>query len=82
MDERSFIERFRREGERRAHPGAMPAPGYECTWERFGRVLTAVGGTFQGPIPRSSIGGAVTSLVTRSGGRCVASTAAVPLCSG
>jgi L-lactate dehydrogenase complex protein LldG len=82
MDERSFIERFRREGERRAHPGALPAPGYECTWERFGRVLTAVGGTFQGPIPRSSIGGVVTPLVTSSGGRCVASTAAVPLCSG
>ena len=82
MDERSFIERFRREGERRPHPGPLPAPAYECSWERFGRVLTAVGGSFQGPLARSAIGGAVSALVTRAGGRCVASTAAIPLCSG
>jgi L-lactate dehydrogenase complex protein LldG len=82
MDERSFIQRFQREGERRPHPGAFPPPVYENSWQRFGRVLTAVGGSFQGPLARSAIGGVVTALVSASGGRCVASTAAVPLCSG
>jgi L-lactate dehydrogenase complex protein LldG len=82
MDEQSFIQRFQREGERRPHPGPLPAPAYECSWARFGRVLTAVGGSFQGPLPRSAIGGLVSPMVARGGGRCVASTAAVPLCSG
>jgi L-lactate dehydrogenase complex protein LldG len=79
MDERSFIDRFRREGERRPHPGAYPPPGYPCTWDRFGKVLAAVGGSFQGPLGRGGMLAAVSEAIANSGGRCVASASAAAL---
>jgi L-lactate dehydrogenase complex protein LldG len=74
MDERAFIERFRRQGERRPHPGAYPPPSYPATWERFALVLSAVGGTFVGP---EGEGAAIREAIAR-GGRCVASASAAP----
>jgi L-lactate dehydrogenase complex protein LldG len=78
MDERAFIERFRRTGERRPHPGAYPSPAYPATWERFALVLSAVGGTFVGPEGEAA---AVREAIGR-GGRCVASAAAAPRLAG
>lgn len=82
MDERAFIGRFRREGERRPHPGAYPPPPIEATWERFGRMLTAVGGTFIGPVDRAGMVDAVAAAIASAGGRCVASVTAGPLVAG
>jgi L-lactate dehydrogenase complex protein LldG len=82
MDERSFIDRFRREGERRPHPGRYQPPAYACTWERFGKVLAAVGGSFDGVLAGAAVAQAVSAAIARSGGqgagRCVASAAAAP----
>lgn len=82
MDERAFIDRFRRSGERRPHPGAYPPPAYEASWERFGRMLVAVGGTFVGPLARPALPPAIAQAVARAGGRCVASVSAVRLLTG
>lgn len=79
---RAFIARFRREGTRRPHPGAYPPPAYPATWERFGRVLAAVGGRFVGPVGRAEMATAVAAIIRELGGRCVASAAAVPLLGG
>jgi L-lactate dehydrogenase complex protein LldG len=78
MDERAFIERFRRQGERRPHPGAYPSPSYPATWERFALVLSAVGGTF---VPPEGEGAAIREAIAR-GGRCVASASAATRLSG
>jgi L-lactate dehydrogenase complex protein LldG len=82
MDDASFIARFRRAGQRRPHPGAYPPPPYEATWDRFGRVLSAVGGTFVGPLKTAATKDAVSAAISRAGGRCVASASAVPLLHG
>ncbi|HET6281905.1 MAG TPA: LUD domain-containing protein [Polyangia bacterium] len=82
MDERAFIERFRREGVLRRHPGAYPPPSYEATWQRFGRMLSAVGGTFVGPVDRAAMVAATSEAIARAGGRCVASVSAAPLLDG
>lgn len=82
MDERAFLERFRRTGARRPHPGAYPPPAYEATWERFGRMLVAVGGTFVGPLARPAMAQAVAGVIAQAAGRCVASASAVPLLAG
>jgi L-lactate dehydrogenase complex protein LldG len=81
MDERAFIARFKRDGERRDHPGPYGAPSYPATWERFGRVLTAVGGTLVGPVDRAGEASAVREAIAR-GGRCVASASAAPRLGG
>ncbi len=83
MDERTFLARFRRSGEqRRPHPGAYPPPAYEATWERFGRVLAAVGGSFFGPLDRAAVTATVIERIAGAGGRCVASASAIPLLAG
>jgi len=82
MDERAFIARFRRAGALRPHPGAYPPPHYEATWERFGRMLAAVGGTFVGRVDRASMAAAASEAIARAGGRCVASITAAPLLEG
>ena len=82
MDERKFLERFQRTGERRPHPGAYPPPAYPSTWERFGRVLAAVGGTFQGPLDAPAVAQEAAAIIARAKGRCVASATAGPLLSG
>jgi hypothetical protein len=66
MDERSFIERFRRSGERRPHPGRYSPPAYATTWERFGKVLGAVGGHFEGVLAGAALAQAVSAAITRS----------------
>jgi L-lactate dehydrogenase complex protein LldG len=85
MDERAFIERFRRpavSGGKRPHPGAYPPPAYPATWERFGRVLAFVGGRFTGPIPRAALSAELAKVMAEIGGRCVASASAAPLLTG
>jgi L-lactate dehydrogenase complex protein LldG len=85
MDEKAFIQRFRvgaPSARKAAHPGAYPAPAYEPTWERFARVLAAVGGRFAGPLPRAALAAKTTEVITEIGGRCVASAAAAPLLVG
>lgn len=82
MDERAFIAKFKRSGQKRPHPGAYPAPTYETTWARFGRVLGAVGGTFVGPVGVAELPAAITDAIARVPGRCVASASAELLLSG
>lgn len=82
MDERAFIDRFRRKSDRSPHPGAYPPPPYSSTWEQFGKVLQQVGGQLQGPLPRAGLAAAVTEAIGHAKGRCVASVSAAPLLAG
>jgi L-lactate dehydrogenase complex protein LldG len=87
MDERAFLDKFRRASPatKRPHPGAYPPPAYPATWERFGRVLAAVGGRFTGPIARAALPAAVAKVIAEivsGNSRCVASAAAAPLLAG
>jgi L-lactate dehydrogenase complex protein LldG len=82
MDERAFIERFRREGRRVPHPGAYPPPPYAPTWQRFGQVLQVVGGRFFGPLDGAPLRAAIVESITGAKGRVVASVSAVPLLKG
>jgi L-lactate dehydrogenase complex protein LldG len=77
VDERAFIDRFRRKSEGRAHPGAYPPPAYPATWERFAQILAVVGGTFVGPADRAEVEATLREAIGR-GGRCVASASAAP----
>jgi L-lactate dehydrogenase complex protein LldG len=82
MDERAFIDRFRRDSRRCPHPGAYPAPPYAATWQRFAQVLQVVGGRFFGPLGGADLRAAIVEGIAGAKGRVVASVSAAPLLAG
>ncbi|HEY0715841.1 MAG TPA: LUD domain-containing protein [Polyangia bacterium] len=89
MDETAFVARFAARlptSAGRPHPGEYPAPALPATWAHFAAVLTAIGGTFAGPVAREQVAAVVGGHLRihgarrggGQGGRCVASAAAAP----